>query len=62
VFHYLTVITLAQWHVSAPVALATAIVLHAVSVGPKILLAPMALVHHRHTPAAPMLADSPADA
>ena len=44
VFHYLTVLTLAQWQVPAPQALAVAIVLHAVSIGPKILLAPLALI------------------
>jgi uncharacterized membrane protein YbhN (UPF0104 family) len=44
VFHYLTVLTLAQWQVPAPQALAAAIVLHAVSIGPKILLAPLALI------------------
>jgi uncharacterized protein (TIRG00374 family) len=44
VFHYLTVMTLAQWNVPAPAALGAAIVLHAVTVGPKILLAPFALI------------------
>lgn len=38
VFHYLTVVTLAAWGVSRPTAMATAIVLHAVSLGPKVLL------------------------
>ena len=38
VFHYLTVVTLAAWGVSRPTALATAIVPHAVSLGPKVLL------------------------
>ena len=38
VFHYLTVVTLAAWGVSRPTAIATAIVLHAVSLGPKVLL------------------------
>jgi uncharacterized protein (TIRG00374 family) len=38
IFHYLTVATLATWHVPAPVALAAAIVLHIVSLGPKVLL------------------------
>jgi len=38
VFHYLTVVTLAAWGVSRPDAIATAIVLHAVSLGPKVLL------------------------
>ena len=44
VFHYLTVLTLAQWQVPAPQALATGIVLHAISIGPKLLLAPLALL------------------
>jgi len=39
VFHYLTVVTLAAWGVPRPTALATAVVLHAVSLGPKVLLA-----------------------
>ncbi len=38
VFHYLTVVTLAAWEVPRPDALAAAIVLHAVSVGPKVIL------------------------
>jgi uncharacterized protein (TIRG00374 family) len=38
VFHYLTVVTLAAWGVSKPTALAAAIVLHAVSLGPKVVL------------------------
>jgi uncharacterized protein (TIRG00374 family) len=38
VFHYLTVMTLATWQVPAPHALAAAIVLHVVSLGPKVLL------------------------
>jgi uncharacterized membrane protein YbhN (UPF0104 family) len=39
VFHYLTVVTLAAWGVPRPTAFATAIVLHAVSLGPKVILA-----------------------
>jgi uncharacterized membrane protein YbhN (UPF0104 family) len=39
VFHYLTVVTLAAWGVPRPTAFATAIVLHAVSLGPKVVLA-----------------------
>jgi uncharacterized membrane protein YbhN (UPF0104 family) len=39
VFHYLTVVTLAAWGVPRPTALATAVVLHAVSLGPKVGLA-----------------------
>jgi uncharacterized protein (TIRG00374 family) len=42
VFHYLTVVTLATWQVPAPLALATAIVLHVVSLGPKVLLGALA--------------------
>jgi uncharacterized protein (TIRG00374 family) len=42
VFHYLTVVTLATWRVPAPLALATAIVLHIVSLGPKVLLGAIA--------------------
>jgi uncharacterized membrane protein YbhN (UPF0104 family) len=42
VFHYLTVVTLATWRVPAPVALATAIVLHIVSLGPKVVLGAIA--------------------
>ncbi len=42
VFHYLTVVTLAAWGVSRPTALATAIVLHAVALGPKVVLAAFA--------------------
>jgi len=38
VFHYLTVVTLAAWGVPRPTALATAIVLHVVSLGPKVVL------------------------
>ena len=38
VFHYLTVVTLAAWDVPKETAVATAIVLHAVALGPKILL------------------------
>jgi uncharacterized membrane protein YbhN (UPF0104 family) len=44
VFHYLTVLTLAQWQVPPATALAVAIVLHAVSIGPKLLLAPFAVI------------------
>lgn len=43
VFHYLTVVTLAVWQVPAPLALATAIVLHVVSLGPKVVLGGLAL-------------------
>jgi len=39
VFHYLTVLTLAAWDVPRPTALAAAVVLHAVSLGPKVVLA-----------------------
>jgi uncharacterized protein (TIRG00374 family) len=39
VFHYLTVVTLAAWDVPQPTAVAVAIVLHIVSVGPKVVLA-----------------------
>jgi len=39
VFHYLTVVTLAAWDVPRPTALAAAVVLHAVSLGPKVVLA-----------------------
>ena len=39
VFHYLTVVTLAAWDVSQPTAVAVAIVLHIVSLGPKVMLA-----------------------
>jgi hypothetical protein len=52
VFHYLTVITLGLWQIPAPAALATAIVLHAVSIGPKILLAPLGLVRGHQVPSA----------
>ena len=38
VFHYLTVVTLGSWGVAAPTAFAVAIVLHIVSLGPKIVL------------------------
>jgi uncharacterized membrane protein YbhN (UPF0104 family) len=38
VFHYLTVVTLAAWDVPKETAVATAIVLHAVALGPKVLL------------------------
>ena len=38
VFHYLTVVTLAAWDVPQPTALAVAIVLHLVSLGPKVIL------------------------
>lgn len=38
VFHYLTVVTLAAWDVPRPTALAAAVVLHAVSLGPKVVL------------------------
>lgn len=51
VFHYLTVLTLAQWQVPPATALAVAIVLHAVSVGPKLLLAPFALIDRPDRPA-----------
>lgn len=39
VFHYLTVVTLAAWDVPQPTAVAVAIVLHLVSLGPKVVLA-----------------------
>ena len=39
VFHYLTVVTLAAWDVPQPTAVAVAIVLHFVSLGPKVVLA-----------------------
>ena len=39
VFHYLTVVTLAAWDVPQPTAVAVAIVLHIVSLGPKVMLA-----------------------
>lgn len=51
VFHYLTVVTLATWQIPEPVALAAAIVLHAVSLGPRVVLGAIALV--RAPPAAP---------
>lgn len=38
VFHYLTVVTLEAWDVPQPTALAVAIVLHLVSLGPKVIL------------------------
>ncbi len=38
VFHYLTVVTLAAWDVPQPTAVAVAIVLHIVSLGPKVIL------------------------
>ncbi len=38
VFHYLTVVTLATWDVPRPTALAVAVVLHLVSLGPKVVL------------------------
>lgn len=38
VFHYLTVVTLAAWDVPRPTALAVAVVLHLVSLGPKVVL------------------------
>lgn len=44
VFHYLTVATLAAWEVPPPTALALAIVLHAVSLGPKVVLGAILLV------------------
>jgi len=43
VFHYLTVLTLGALHVSRSDALAVAVVLHAVSIGPKVLLGAVAL-------------------
>ena len=42
VFHYLTVLTLATWHVPQSTALATAIVLHIVSLGPRVALGAVA--------------------
>ncbi len=38
VFHYLILVTLAAWDVSQPTAVAVAIVLHIVSLGPKVVL------------------------
>jgi len=43
VFHYLTVVTLGAWQVPADEALAAAVVLHAVSLGPKMVLGGLAL-------------------
>ena len=43
VFHYLTVITLGALHVPRSTALAAAVVLHAVSLGPKVALGGLAL-------------------
>lgn len=43
VFHYLTLVTLVAWGVPRPTALATAVVLHAVSLGPKVVLAAFSL-------------------
>jgi uncharacterized protein (TIRG00374 family) len=42
VFHYLTVFTLGVWHIPQPLALATAIVLHVVSLGPRVVLGAVA--------------------
>jgi uncharacterized protein (TIRG00374 family) len=47
VFHYITVVTLALWHVPRPEALAVAVVLHAVSLGPKVALGAVALLSTR---------------
>jgi uncharacterized membrane protein YbhN (UPF0104 family) len=47
VFHYITVVTLALWHVPRPEALAVAVVLHAVSLGPKVVLGAVALLSTR---------------
>jgi uncharacterized membrane protein YbhN (UPF0104 family) len=38
VFHFLTVVTLAAWDIPRPAAVATAVVLHVVALGPKIVL------------------------
>jgi hypothetical protein len=62
VFHYLTVMTLAQWQVPPAAALAAAIVLHAVSIGPKLLLAPFALIDRPERPERPERPDRPARA
>jgi uncharacterized membrane protein YbhN (UPF0104 family) len=43
VFHYLTVLTLGAVNVPRSDALAVAVVLHAVSIGPKVLLGAIAL-------------------
>jgi uncharacterized membrane protein YbhN (UPF0104 family) len=43
VFHYLTVATLAVWDVPQPTAVAVAVVLHIVSLGPKVALAAFSL-------------------
>ena len=43
VFHYLTIVTLAGWGVTRPTALAAAMVLHIVSLGPKVVLAAIAM-------------------
>ncbi len=43
VFHYLTVVTLATWSVPTETAIATALVLHIVTLGPKIVLAAFAI-------------------
>jgi uncharacterized protein (TIRG00374 family) len=47
VFHYITVVTLALWHVPRPEALAVAVVLHVVSLGPKVALGAIALLSTR---------------
>jgi len=44
VFHYITVVTLGFWGVPRPTALAVAIVLHIVSLGPKVVLGSLAMV------------------
>jgi glycosyltransferase 2 family protein len=43
VFHYLVVVTLAAWGVPRPTALATAIVLHAVTLGPRVVLGALSM-------------------
>jgi uncharacterized membrane protein YbhN (UPF0104 family) len=42
VFQYLTILVLATWSVAAPVALAVSLVLHVVSLGPRVLLGALA--------------------
>jgi len=57
VFHYLTVATLAAWQVPRPTALALAIVLHIVSLGPKVLLGGIVLATAK-VPAKILLSDA----
>ena len=44
VFHYLTIVTLAAWGVPRPAAFAAAVVLHAVALGPKVVLAAISMM------------------